>query len=173
MSFRNCNFTASGNNLTGAAVSLASCSHVDFNGNGIAGFSGANGICMNMTSVTNSNIIGNRLNGSTNGFGFISGDTGLTVKDNILTSITNPISGGSVYAASSNIIVDNPGLNPLTVSTPAMPASTTPVTNFTGVTINGAAAGVAGNNFSSVLNPGETIAITYTVVPSGWTWIGF
>jgi hypothetical protein len=76
------------------------------------------------------------------------------------------------------------------VTQPSMPASTTPVTNSTGVacmvyvvggtltviTVGGVATGItaaaaAGAAHTILVSPGQTIAITYTGAPT-WTWIG-
>jgi hypothetical protein len=69
----------------------------------------------------------------------------------------------------------------MAVSTPAVPASTTPVTNTTGqqvsvaitggtmtnVSVNGSTVGAGAGNYQ--LPPGGTISMTYTVAPT-WTW---
>lgn len=77
------------------------------------------------------------------------------------------------------------------VTTPAVPASTTAIANTTGVpvtayikggtltviTVGGTATGIsaaasAGAAHSIPLSPNQTIAITYTVAPT-WVWIGY
>lgn len=70
-----------------------------------------------------------------------------------------------------------------TVTTPAMPATTVPVTNdnakavtvyirsgtVTNITVAGTALGFTSGAFR--VNPGDTIAITYSVAPT-WFWYG-
>jgi len=70
-----------------------------------------------------------------------------------------------------------------TVSTPAMPASTVAVSNdnsvpvtvyirsgtVTNITVQGVALGMTSGSFR--VNPGDTIAITYSVAPT-WFWYG-
>lgn len=69
----------------------------------------------------------------------------------------------------------------MTVATPAVPASTTPVVNATGqyvsvaitggtmtnVSVNGVTVGAGAGNYS--VPPGGTISMTYSVAPT-WAW---
>ncbi len=93
--------------------------------------------------------------------------------------------------ASSYRITDNAGINPRgAVTTPAVPASTVVRINETGfrcsvymragtitaITVNGVVTGAtaspsATGTLAFVLEPGGTIAMTYTVAPT-WVWIG-
>lgn len=109
-----------------------------------------------------------------------------------LTGNTTALTLGAVTVgtASRFAITDNPGWNPHgAVTTPTFPTSTTVVTNTTGHRVNalvksGATAStvVTYNGVATVLplinqitsyalDPGGTIAFTYTVA-STWTWVG-
>lgn len=103
------------------------------------------------------------------------------------TNCANPI-GGSPVGTSNRI---RPGLKGLVPSTtlvptsPSMPASGVAYTNntaftcrvsimggtFTAVAVNGISTGVSNNNWTGEIQPGETIALTYSAAPSWW-WIG-
>ena len=82
-------------------------------------------------------------------------------------------------------ISDSPGYNPTGPQTaPAIPASGTALTNpfpfdctvyvnggtVTAVAISGTDTGQITGAFS--LPAGETITLTYSVVPTSWTWFG-
>lgn len=105
------------------------------------------------------------------------------------TAVQTGYSGVVVSAANAGLfrVVDNPGLNPIgVVTTPAVAASTVAMPNLTGVrvlvrlsggtvtayTVNGVATGlVAAATLLFPLEPGSTLAITYSVVPT-MKWIG-
>jgi len=96
----------------------------------------------------------------------------------------------SQNATSTNKIANNPGYNPVgKVGPPAIPASTVAYTNNYGVdatvhiaggtltvinvggnTTGITAAAAAGSVHTVRVPANQTIAITYTVVPTGWQW---
>lgn len=147
----------------------------------------------NLTSVV---LIGNRI-GPTGGFG--ANTTGVAIatgtygkvilSNNDAVGNTTALTLGTVTVANFTgyRITDNPGINPKgSVTTPGFPTSTTVVTNSTGFrclvrvsggtasvyTINGVATGLAAaGSYLFTVEPGGTIAITFTVAPT-WTWIG-
>lgn len=107
------------------------------------------------------------------------------------TPLTNSLTTNIPANASRYRITDNAGINPKgNITTPAVPASTVAATNTTGyratvyvkagtltvVTINGVSinqTATAGTAFPipHLLDPGGTIAITYSVAPT-WVWVG-
>lgn len=152
-------------------------------------------------SVTNAIIANNRIGPAggigLNGLG-ISIPTGtyagVQVRGNDLVGNTTALTTGTVTVAtwSKYAITDNPGYNPHgAVTTPTFPTTTTVVTNTTGLRVtamikSGATAptvitynGVADSTilpavtslFSLALDPGGTIAFTFTVAPT-WAWFG-
>jgi hypothetical protein len=89
--------------------------------------------------------------------------------------------GGNFMPSSTGVWLETPNIN--TVSTPAVPASTTSRTNTTGqkvmVAINGGAVSLVKRNAASlfttsnvtvILEPGDTITLNYSTAP-GWTWM--
>lgn len=123
----------------------------------------------------------------------------IIVGNEVVNNTTNATLGAVTIAAGEGSwyqIKDNAGINPLTgaaVTTPAVGASTVAVANTTGFPVeifikNGTTAptvvtlnGVAITGFYTLvasafwgpvmLEPGGTIAFTYTVVPT-WKWVG-
>lgn len=116
---------------------------------------------------------------------------GMTVRNNDLTG--NGWSFGAMTVAGANFRIEgNANINPRgTVTTPAVPASTVTLSNSTGyrcmifvkngttaptvVTISGVSVPVASLPGASLfwqfwLDPGGTVAFTYTVVPT-WFWV--
>lgn len=116
---------------------------------------------------------------------------GIVIAENdVIDNTTNFTLGAltiTAATASSHRIIDNAGINPRgAVTTPTFPASTAVVTNTTGFRVlirisggtatvysfNGVASGVgAATTLLVPLEPGGTVAVTYTVAPT-WTWIG-
>lgn len=120
--------------------------------------------------------------------------TGLVIDQNDLTANTSALTLGAVTVTNwgQYRITDNAGYNPHgAVTTPTFPTSTTVVTNTTGLRVtvlvkSGATAptvitynGVADSTilpavtalFSLALDPGGTIAFTFTAAPT-WAWFG-
>lgn len=115
---------------------------------------------------------------------------GFTIQSNDMVDNTTPATIGAFTAADYKKcrILDNAGINPRTITTPAVPATTVVTTNTTGARVMvvvkwGATAPTAvainGTNtvlpllnqvVTYILEPGGTIAFT-GVVPT-WTWIG-
>ncbi len=104
--------------------------------------------------------------------------------NNLLTGTSGFISQNST---STNKVHHNSGYNPVgfSVTQPAVPASTTPITNNSGVdcmvnivggtvtaiTIGGTATGLAATGQTVHVPAGQTIAITYSAAPT-WKWFG-
>jgi len=100
--------------------------------------------------------------------------------------LSNNTSGTIFPITAANSVRTVSGVNPVySVTTPAIPASNTPVTNNTGVDVTvyisgGTVTAVSVSGVSittgtpiSVLLPSRgNIAITYSVVPTAWRWIG-
>lgn len=102
---------------------------------------------------------------------------------NKFINVNNAISGAgtSFLPSATGVWLETPNIN--NVSTPAVPASGTAVTNSTGqvaqVTVSGGTVSLVKRNGASlfattnvtvILEPGDTITLTYTVAP-GWTWM--
>jgi hypothetical protein len=102
---------------------------------------------------------------------------------NKFINVNNGISGAgtSFMPSSTGVWLETPNIN--NVSTPAMPASGTAVTNSTGqvaeVTINGGTVSqvqrntvdlFTTTNVTVILEPGDTILLDYTSAP-GWIWM--
>lgn len=117
---------------------------------------------------------------------------GLILSNNMVVNNTTNATLGAVTVAAGEggwyKIIDNAGINPLTgaaVTTPAVPASTVAVSNATGrrvvvflkggtisvITLNGVANTTTASNQSIVVEPGGTIAVTYSLAFT-WTWVG-
>lgn len=115
---------------------------------------------------------------------------GMVIAENDVVNNTTPYTLGAVTINTNYAnfrIIDNAGINPVAVvTTPAVAASTVAMTNTTGVrilvrlsggtvtayTVNGVATGlVAAATLLFPLEPGSTLAITYSVVPT-MKWIG-
>lgn len=115
---------------------------------------------------------------------------GLVITDSEVVNNTTNLTLGAVVVGATEAgfyrITDNPGINPRgAVTTPTFPTSTTVVTNTTGfrvmvgikggtstaVAVNGVAAVLAATPATVVLDPGGTVAITFTVAPT-WVWVG-
>lgn len=96
---------------------------------------------------------------------------------NCTTALIGAISGGS------NRFSGNRGVNPITVTTPAVPASGTPIVNDTGSDVmvylvggTNVSASVGANALGANIGPyylpaNSTISLTYSVAPT-WTWAG-
>jgi len=102
---------------------------------------------------------------------------------NKFINVNNAISGAgtSFMPSSTGVWLETPNIN--TVSTPGMPGSGTAVTNTSGqvamVAINGGAVTAVKRNGATlftttnvtvILEPGDSIALTYSTAP-GWTWM--
>ena len=113
---------------------------------------------------------------------------GLVLQSNDVVDNTTAMTGAPTITANGALfrIIDNPGINPKgAVTTPTFPASGTAVTNLTGYRVligikGGTSTAVAVNGVASVyavtpaivtLEPGGTVAITYSIAPT-WVWVG-
>jgi len=139
----------------------------------------ANTIDVNISSAgaTSNTFVGGQIATATYG---IYGSAG---SGNKFINVNNAISGAgtSFMPSSTGVWLETPNIN--TVSTPGMPGSGTAVTNTSGqvamVAINGGAVSLvkrngAGlfttTNVTVILEPGDSIALTYSTAP-GWTWM--
>lgn len=119
-------------------------------------------------------------------------NVGAQVVNNSLTLCTAALSGDvTAGGAGSNRVATNRGINPRAVTTPAVPASTTYISNKTGgdvlVTVAGGtnvSIGVNGVSIGVLLSPGGvatyhtvfvpsdgTVGVGYVVAPT-WVWTG-
>jgi hypothetical protein len=138
-----------------------------------------NTIDINIASAnaTDNTFVGGQIATATYG---IYGSAG---SSNKFINVNNAISGAgtSFLPSSTGVWLETPNIN--NVSTPAVPASGTAVTNSTGqvaqVTVSGGTVSLVKHNGASlfattnvtvILEPGDTITITYTAAP-GWTWM--
>lgn len=104
------------------------------------------------------------------------------------TALTNNLTTNIPATASRYRITDNAGINPRTITSPAVPATGVTATNTTGgrvtayvkftvlptvVTVNGVSTvlPIAAQLATYQLDPGGTIAITDGTMPT-WTWVG-
>lgn len=195
----------SGNNLDGIKANVSNgLTNLDLSGctahdNGVAGTAGATaGLSLNLVNASPAPPF----TGTMAGGGFYNSATSdqtdsIYISDNIATGVNFLFEGVRcdnatplAQAASPYNLLDGirfsgcAGINPLSVTTPAVPAASTAVTNDTGtdvdvyitggaavaVSINGNATGLAGGTF--FLGAGSTIDLgAYTTAPT-WEWIG-
>ena len=133
-------------------------------------------VTINNSASVNNTWIGGTISLSTNGIAAAAGAYNVFLNTYFNPTVTNKVSG------STGLWLKTPGYN--FVSTPTVPASTVSATNTYGqtalVTINGGAVSlvsvngagrfsVATNTYTIVLNPGDTVALTYTSAPA-WVW---
>lgn len=161
-----------------------SSTHNSFIGTSISGYYATNGTGFSLEN-TNSNTLSDvKVEGTTTGVRFIgSGNVNTSLSDcDLATGVTNAIVGS--VANTGNRVINCKGFSAAgLISSPAMIASTGSVTNSYGVPvrvfiyggtislirINGIGAGFTGG--AVLLQPGETISLTYSSAPS-WNWIG-
>jgi hypothetical protein len=135
--------------------------------------------CWNIAigSAINNTWIGGQISLATNGIIASAGAGNIFLNPNIVTSsLTHNVSG------TVGLWLKTPGFN--NVTTPAMPGSGSTVTNNTGQTVmvlinGGTVSAIAKNGativsvtqgvYTIILEPGNTIAITYSSTP-GWNW---
>jgi hypothetical protein len=195
ITFINCDiYNNLGGTTNGIHFATANYGKIDFIGCRIAGWT--NGVNIAFGSTTAFPRLVECQVGSVSAFGVNTNGVvvaaitvaGLVITDCDVTGNTTPFTLGVVTAAiwSQYRITDNVGINPRgAVTTPAFPATTVVVTNTTGfrvlvgikggtstaVAVNGVAAVLAATPASIYLEPGGTVAITFTVAPT-WVWVG-
>ena len=152
----------------------------------IDGYNGTNGAAVYMNGTGGTGYVELRDNHiDTCYFGLVlaNSPTNVTGFGNVFKNCTNKLNGSP--AGTSSYFANNYGFNPIAVSTPTFPTSGTNVTNttgfpvrifivggtFTAVNVNGSSVGNGNVDFYTQLNPGETIAVTYSSAPT-WTWVG-
>lgn len=176
--------TPTGSFINIPAFSIGSApTHLQFIGTTVYGFSasGGTGFFFNGGSG-GALLVGCQIDTCNTGIQ-ITGATNVRVYNTTVSNCTTKV--GGTWQAAGNWFSHNPGLNPLTVTTPGLPSSGTTIANNTGVPVtvyvtggtvtayslnNQVVTGLSGPQAVS-LNPGETIDMNYTGTPS-WTWIG-
>lgn len=153
---------------------------VTFNSTTVSGFSGGAGFYFNGgTYIRLDNCV---VDGCGSAFVFAAGDH-IRISGGSVTNCTNKYAG--IYNTVGSYYRGVYGFNPFAVGTPAFPSSGAVFTNnigvrctiymaggnITAVQINGQAipSGIASGAFD--LEPGDSISVTYSGIPS-WTWIG-
>jgi hypothetical protein len=138
---------------------------------------GTNAVFINNAASVNNTWIGGTISLATNGINAIAGSGNMFLNGYINTpSLTN--------VAPNRVGVNIKSSSYATPTVPSVPASSVAATNNSGFTvlvcINGGTISLVSRNGTGVysvnasvaivLNPGDTIAITYSSVPS-WTWV--
>lgn len=165
---------------------LVSAQDTIINGCICSNFSAAGGAGVQFSGSDQTVIDGCIFLGCNVGIGFSGTPTNVTVgSSNTYPSTPNPIAG-SPTGTGNRIQPNQNGISPGSFVTPvpSFPASNSPFTNTTGFTcrvfISGGSftvvnlAGVsmsASNSWFGEVQPGESISITYSSVPS-WSWVG-
>lgn len=155
-----------------------------FNNVSIAGYYGVNGTAVLINNATNNTFNNMIVEGCSQGWAFGAVATGNVINGgDARYNVTNPIVGSIAQAGIS--VKNLKGFRGSTVvATPTLPASGVAITNNFGVpvrvfinggavsliSINGVASGFT-TGAMLTLEPGETLAVTYTTAPS-WNWIG-
>lgn len=198
LTFVNCDFYGSGNGIyCQAAPNNWSVQSSRFAGNTTAAINIAAASAAHFPQIIANNI-GAQGGFGNNGTGIIVAAgtyLGLRISNNIVPAAGNTtiltLGAVTVGVASNFAITDNAGINPRgNITTPAVPATTVVATNTTGfrclvflragtitvITINGVVTGItaapsATGTFLTMLEPGGTIAMTFSVAPT-WVWIG-
>jgi len=193
------------------AVNLISCSWINFIGGVITPNSAHENINVFLLqvgtlNVTIANVIIEGFNVSGGVAFYFNGCSYVTVTgcriSNVYTAVTSPATANHIKFISNQLsgvttkingsiaqagmdFTENPGLNPITVTTPAFPAASTTYTNnlgtkcsvyitggtITAYAINGQGVGGLAGPQTIQLAPGETINTAYSGTPA-WTWIG-
>lgn len=149
----------------------------------ITGYFSINGTGVLMNNCSGNKLFGVTVEGCSQGLAFGAGVTGAHVSTcDFSDSVTTPVAG--TFSGATNRIVDCKGFSAAAIiGTPALPASGVALTNTAGVpvrvfinggsvsliAINGVASGFT-SGAMLLLQPGETLAVTYSTTPS-WNWI--
>lgn len=198
IAFVNCNvYNTFGTTGASTGFLITNAADVSFTNCKVAGWNVGYSVTPMAGNKTNVQIIGGTVGPSggfglnTTGFLIAAGAyKGLQIRGcNALGNTANLNLGAvTVNAGEASLfaITDCAGINPKgAVTTPTFPTSTTVVTNTTGfrvyvgvkggtstaVAVNGVAAVLAATPCSVTLEPGGTIAITFSVAPT-WVWVG-
>lgn len=180
-------FTPKAGFTTIPALSLSNDLNTKVNACRMYGFSGApSGAAIQLSNTNNLTVRNTDAPGCYIGVGFAGVCQNIDIEMDF-TGCTNPI-GGSPAGTNNRF---RPHLKGLAVGaalvpvSPAMPASGVAYTNntaftcrvsvmggtFNSITLNGVSTGVSNNSWSGEVQPGETIAVVYTVAPNWW-WVG-
>lgn len=149
------------------------------------GLTGANGTFLLLSGTASDQIAAQNcaVRNCTTGVNIQIASTNVAVKNNSFAIVTNPYAG--TIGGAGNVFRGNIGLNPVTIGTAAVPASTTTLTNGSGadlrvyinggtnvsVRINGLLVTTGLTSSSCIWLVGETLRLDYTVAPT-WVWSG-
>lgn len=179
--FTNCKFTSSGVATTiSALVHRAGAEGNIFQNCNFQGYNGVGGNGVYIENSTNISFLGCLFGQNTAGLNIGGSVTNLNVHGNSFVGNTATIAGTVAQAGIS--IKNNIGHKLTTNLAPAVPASTSAVTNNTGYTVSvhivggtvtnvvvsGVSTNRAGGEFR--VETGQTISITYSAAPT-WTWL--
>jgi hypothetical protein len=198
ISFTDCNIfnTFATAATTNGVLISGTWADVYFSGCKVAGWTNGFNVTPSGTNICNLKVTTGAVGPSggyganTTGFNIVGGSyKGLQIQQVNAHGNTTNLTLGAVTVAAADAalfrISDNTGINPRgAVTTPGFPASTVAVTNTTGfrvmvgikggtssaVAVNGVAAVLAATPCSVFLDPGGTVAITFTVAPT-WVWV--
>lgn len=179
--FVGCKFSSSGVMPTITAVVVSGgAGNNQFIGCHVDNYNGAGGTAFDFTGVTGNRVQDCIISNCTNGVQIGASTTTQAIIGCLFAAVTNRITG--LPAQSGNVIKNNSGHRLTTNLSPAMAASAAVTTNNTGyactvhitggtvtiISVNGIFTGLTSGTVR--LEPGDTIAITYSVAPS-WIWI--
>ena len=167
-----------------AIVINSGASENTIDGTHISGYFGAGGTGVLLNGCSGNRLYGVQVGGSTQGVAFSGSVTQTHIAGCDFSSGVTTAIAGSVAGVGNNIQNVKGFSGAALIASPAVPASTVPVTNNFGIparifvnggavsllSINGVASGFTTGS-SLILYPGESVALTYSSAPS-WNWIG-
>lgn len=178
--FTNCKITSSNVHPEITAVVLNGFTRNNqFIGCNFAMYDGVGGAAVNSFEADHNQFIGCQITNCTNGFVLANPSTYTSIHSCSFNTVTTPVQGEDQVGIS---IKNNTGYMRTNVVTPAMPGSGVVLTNNTGYAVTAyitggtvtiiSVSGVFTNITSGPvrLEPGNTIAITYSVAPT-WVWV--
>lgn len=178
--FTNCKITSSGvHNDIVAVVLNGGSRNLQFIGCQVDGYNGVGGQAINSFDSHYNTFIGCTITQSINGFVLATPTTYASIHSNSFYACPTPLAGEGQLGVS---VKNNVGHYPFNNIAPAMAGSGGVVTNTTGyavsvcvsggtvtiISINGVFTNLTSGTFR--LEPGSTIAITYSVAPT-WVWL--
>jgi hypothetical protein len=182
---QNVQFTPNANTTSIPAIDLINAFDVIVANCRAEGLTGPNGCFVNFNTTPSDvvHIYGNTIRNCAAGIFVQVPGTNIVVESNIFSTVNNPKAG--TILGVGNGFRNNPGMNPISITAPAVPASGTPFTNSTGVDlriflesgsgvqvrINGALVNVNSVPNGFVLRTSEVLTLTYTTAPT-WYWGG-
>lgn len=179
--FVGCKFSSSGVMPTITAVVVSGgAGNNQFLGCHVDNYNGVGGTAFDFTGVTGNRVQDCIISNCTNGIQIGASTTTQAVIGCLFASVTNRITG--TPGQTGNVIKNNSGHRLTTNLSPAMAASAAVTTNNTGyactvhitggtvtiISVNGIFTGLTSGTVR--LEPGDTIAITYSAAPN-WIWV--